>query len=282
MLYDTVCVLVYILFNVIPGNTALHVACLSRTANTHTTSASPYVPCTVLIGGDRDIVRQLLDAGADPDVRNANGETALERTFRLMSKSRDPLSMEDCDFSITEKLSLLRGALHVVRQLLIAGCDVRGGGTENQWLRDNVGNHQTLNQQNRSSNSLNTQQKSERDVSWTVSQLVRVCQLLIELDTESTLRSMYEDTLLLFYECVYISGHYFPWDELEAVVVGEQELDEDFRERLLSINCRLFSLAKCCRIVIRQYLHTPLCTCVTHLPVPADTQRYILFSDMDY
>ena len=263
------------------GNTALHVACLSRTANTHVTIGSPYVPSTVLIGGNRDVVRQLLDAGAHPDTRNAHGETPLERSFRLLGDRHDPLNMADWQFSSAEQLVLLRGLLHVVRQLLIAGCDVRGGSADNQWLQ-------------RQSNAVNQSttttaarvrcgnQQNQSDVLWTVSQLAGVCQLLLRYDTEMTLHSMYMDTVLLFYECVLMSNAYFPWDELEAVLIGEHELEDNFRDQLLAVHRRLFSLAKCCRIVIRQCLRMPICTTVTQLPVPQDIQRFILFSDMDY
>ena len=54
----------------IAGNTALHVACGSLTADPHRLGNSSYIPSTLFIGPNTNIVRMLLSYGAKVRQRN--------------------------------------------------------------------------------------------------------------------------------------------------------------------------------------------------------------------
>ena len=252
---------------------------MSRTANVHATGSSLYVPSTVIVGGHREIVRLLLEAGSDPDQRNGAGETPLERCFRVLEEEMgsvegevEPLSMHGWGFSAADRADVLRRLMHVVRELLMAGCDVR--------IRDNSRN-------NPGDYEVEVEEDTVRsDLDGTlkfVENIVKVCEAINALGEEGErLHCLYQDMLLLFYECVYISGRYFSWDELEAALLCHHDMDEAFREKMLAIGYRDFSLARSCRVVIRQSLRKPLRKNVQTLKVPKDVKQFILFSDLDY
>ena len=67
---DTGILLTLSFFLSIAGNTALHVACGSLTADPHRLGNSSYIPSTLFIGPNTSIVKMLLSYGAKVRQRN--------------------------------------------------------------------------------------------------------------------------------------------------------------------------------------------------------------------
>ena len=118
---------------VFTGNTALHIACLSRTANAHTGALSQFVPSTLFLGGNPVIVRLLLVHYTDMDVTNHQGDTPLQRALRVTHMT-GPLSMWEWGFTDREMQLIVKNTLLIIQDLVTHGCHLPHLGPEGSPL----------------------------------------------------------------------------------------------------------------------------------------------------